>query len=155
MHISKFTVFAKKILIVSVFSLLSWKEAAAIGVGIVVNGPTGLSLKTNRRGTAYDGVIAVNKDSVLLQNQYIVQPFKVRALYLGIGVRVNLYLDEAEDESKEDDKKDKKVDFAARVPVGLSWSTGKLEFFGEVGLLLRFISSGLHSELAFGARYYL
>ena len=146
--------------------LLPENKAHGIGLGIVLGGPTGISLKNHAGGrTAIDGAIALSK-KLTLQAQYIIH--HSRLVYYGIGGRIKLDLAQEEKNftkytllAAQGDGEDEGGlglgDVYARAPIGARvFVERSIELFGEGALLMKLSPSTSFSiEVAIGARVYL
>ena len=154
--------------ILSATLLCTESNAYGLGLGIVLGGPTGISLKSNPRGrSAIDGALALSNNKLTLQSQYIKHHSKL--VYYGIGARLKLNLEQNEkeytssystlsakgDKDQEDEDSLGLGDLYARAPLGVRVFVEEIEIFGEGALLMKLVPSTSFSiEVALGARVY-
>lgn len=164
---SKFKCLILSGIICTLALLLTEQRAYSLGLGIVIGGPTGISLKSQPRGaTAIDGAVALSGDRLTLQSQYI--KHHSRLVYYGLGARLKLNLEQDKNEytsysslsAKGDDNGDDNDslglgDVYGRAPLGIRAFFDQIEVFGEGALLMQFIPSTRFSvDIAIGARVY-
>lgn len=128
--------------------LNSESQAYSLGLGIVLGGPTGISLKAKPGGrNSIDGAIGLS-DRLTLQGHYVIH--HDRYLYYGIGARLRLASDD-----NDNGKDDNDMAIYARAPLGLRYFIDRIELFGEAAILMRLTpSTDLSIDLAAGIRYY-
>lgn len=154
--------------ILGMLILLSESRAYSLGLGIVLGGPTGVSLKSNPGGrTAIDGAFALSGNKLTLQAHYI--KHHSRLVYYGFGARMKMDMEqEQKDYTNHSSLAAKGVkkgdgdgddlglgDIYGRAPVGVRMFIEQIEVFGEGALLMKFVPSTSFSiEIALGARVY-
>jgi hypothetical protein len=138
------------------FMLFIASQAGAVGVGVIVGEPTGLSLKFGDfpvLGISWslDKHLYIHADAWILN-----RPLKGKLnWYFGLGGKVLIFDDES-DIKKEVKDEDSDVGLGARVPFGLQYYfIPELELFGEVvpGLLL-FPATDFDIDFGIGLRYH-
>lgn len=137
----------------------------AIGLGVMVGEPTGLSFKAwTSNTTAFDAGLAWSlgrRDAIHIHADYLWHNFDVFAndvdqgqlpVYYGIGGRLVLIDDDPGPDGDEDD-----AIFGVRVPVGINYlfEENPIGLFLEVAPIVNLVpSTDLDVDAALGARFY-